>query len=440
MKSFKILCSTCVLCILMTALTLLSATPASASGNQQRQDRMSAMGKRARAAVARINAGHAKSASTTARAAGATPAPHALAKDNEDNCINDPECGEDEEGDADAIPGGQAELSIAVDGSGQHVVIGYNDTRGFDKNPISVSGVLYSNDGGKTFVDGGQLPSPGNESIGTTLFPQVFGDPDVKYLGNCVFIYSSILITKAAEDADVQTMGVHRSNDCGKTWEGPFEVTSATNPSGILDGDVPQDAADKEFMDVDPDTGRVILSWSNFTPEAPGGVEIRTTYSDNLKHAATPTWSKSAIVAATDSDGQASIPRFAAQQQECLRRLAALPVPRHVLRLRQHRGLRALDGQRPDLAGADRNRRVLHHGPGAGQRPREHLALAGGGQLARRLPGQRVSGLRQQQQRRRRGHRVSEEHRWRQDPVVTRRDQRGAGRGPAAVVPVGLGG
>ena len=56
----------------------------------------------------------------------------------------------------------------------------------------------------------------------------MFGDPEVKYLGNCVFVYSSIVILKAGDDADVQTMGVHRSKDCGKTWEGPFEVTSAT--------------------------------------------------------------------------------------------------------------------------------------------------------------------------------------------------------------------
>jgi len=90
-------------------------------------------------------------------------------------------------------------------------------------------------------------------------------------------------------------------------------VTSATNPSGILEGGVPADAADKEFMDVDPDTGRVMLSWSNFTPAptALGGVEIRTTYSDNLKTAATPTWSPSVVVASTEADGQASIPRFA---------------------------------------------------------------------------------------------------------------------------------
>jgi len=63
-------------------------------------------------------------------------------------------------------------------------------------NPISVSGFFYSDDGGKTFVDGGQLPSPGTDVIGTSRLPQVFGDPDVKYLGACTFVYSSILVAK----------------------------------------------------------------------------------------------------------------------------------------------------------------------------------------------------------------------------------------------------
>ena len=156
------------------------------------------------------------------------------------------------------------------------------------------------------------MPSPGNEAIGTTLYPQVFGDPDVKYLGDCVFLYSSILVKKAGPAANVQTMGVHRSTDCGKTWRGPFEVTSATNPNGLIEEGFPVDAADKEFIDVDPDTGRVLMSWSNFTPVAPGGVEIRTTWSDNAKTAAVPTWSSSVVVGARPSDGQSSVPRFAA--------------------------------------------------------------------------------------------------------------------------------
>ena len=107
-------------------------------------------------------------------------------------------------------------------------------------------------------------------------------------------------------------MSVHRSTDCGHTWQGPFEVRPATNPNGLVSTTTgaPRDAADKEFVDVDPDTGRVIMSWSNFTPVAAGGVEISTTYSDNIT-AAAPTWSTRRVVAATDVDGQGSIPRFA---------------------------------------------------------------------------------------------------------------------------------
>jgi hypothetical protein len=287
------------------AVLLVCAPAAFAQSGKQleRDNKMSASGKRAAAVVAKI----------TRESGGARKAVNALADEEDEGgrCVNEPDCGE-EEGDAEEAPGGQAEVSIAVDASGQHVVIGYNDTRGFSENPITLSGVLYSQDGGRTFVDGGRLPTPGTDVIGTTRFPQVFGDPEVKYLGGCTFVYSSILVAKFSDTTAVQTMGLHRSTDCGKTWQGPFEITAATNPNGIVEEDEPADAADKEFMDVDPDTGRLIVSWSNFTPAAPGGVEIRTAFSDNAKTGATPTWSAGAIVAATDADGQSSIPRFAA--------------------------------------------------------------------------------------------------------------------------------
>jgi hypothetical protein len=285
---------------------LLMCAPSGFAQSQKqldRDDKMSAMGKRAAAAVGKI-----------ARQSGA-PAARAAAnatESDEDDCVNEPDCGGEEEGDAEEAPGGQAEVSIAVDATGQHIVIGYNDTRGFAENPISLSGVLYSEDGGRTFVDGGRLPTPGNDVIGTTRLPQVFGDPEVKYLGQCVFVYSSIMIKKFSATTAVQTMSLHRSTDCGKTWQGPFEVTAATNPNGIVEEDEPADAADKEFMDVDPDTGRLIISWSNFTPAAPGGVEIRTAFTDNARLGSPPIWSAGTIVAATPDDGQASIPRFAA--------------------------------------------------------------------------------------------------------------------------------
>ena len=266
--------------------------------------RMSAMGRTAAHNIAVING------------AASDPAASDGTKDFEEigDCVNTPDCeGADDAPPDDGPANTQSETSIAVDSTGQHIVIGFNDFRGFANNPLSVSGFKYSDDGGATFVDGGQLPSPGNDTIGTTRLPQVFGDPDVKYVGGCTFIYSSIVVSKFSATQAVQTMGVHRSTDCGHTWQGPFEVTPATNPNGIVNAaGAPRDAADKEFIDVDPETGRLIMSWSNFTSTAvaPGGVQISTTYTDNVL-ATPPTWSTRRVVAATAADGQASIPRFA---------------------------------------------------------------------------------------------------------------------------------
>ena len=239
-----------------------------------------------------------------ARARAAHEKKDALAKEYDDG-RDESESPEDE-----GPTGGQAETSIAVDSSGQHVVVGINDTRGFGLNPISVSGFAYSDDGGATFTDGGQLPvTTGISSIGTKNYPQVFGDPDVKYLGGSTFIYFSIVVKKQTATTTAQTMGVHRSTDFGHTWQGPYEIGPATLPHA-------GDAADKEFADVDIETGRVIMTWSNFTStlNAPGGVEISSTFSDNLATfvpPAVPTWSARTIIAKTSTDGQMSIPRFA---------------------------------------------------------------------------------------------------------------------------------
>lgn len=230
-----------------------------------------------------------------------------------DSCVNTPDDCED--GFSEGPAGGQAETSIAVDSTGQHIVVGFNDTRGFSLNPISVSGFMYSDDGGKTFVDGGQLPTPGNQDIGGSLFPAVFGDPDVKYLGDCNFVYSSILLRKFSDVDVVQTLGVHVSRDCGHSWKGPYEVTPASNPNGGVEAGTPFDAADKEFIDVDPETKRVIVSWSNFTPFAPGGVEISSTFTNNILAPNGPTWAPRRVIASREEDGQSSVPRFAANSQ-----------------------------------------------------------------------------------------------------------------------------
>lgn len=207
--------------------------------------------------------------------------------------------------------GGQAEMSIAVDATGTKVVLGFNDTRGFSNTaiPISLSGYAYSSDGGLTFTDGGQLPSAEQGTVGATKYPQVFGDPDVKYVpggAGCQFIYASIMVvgqgTAPAYTGTSQTMSLHRSTDCGVTWAGPFEITSATRP------ELSTDVADKEFIDVDPDSGRVMMSWTNF--RGGSSSRIRTTFSDNVMTATPPTWSASVQVDSVNVQG--SVPRFAA--------------------------------------------------------------------------------------------------------------------------------
>jgi hypothetical protein len=242
--------------------------------------------------------------------------------------LNDPEvCPQYDEcdrGDSprDAASGGQAETSIAIDATGQHIVIGYNDVRGFNLDTPSISGFSYSDDGGVTFTDGGQLPNVATGTLGKTgpNLPQVYGDPDVKYVpgGNgCQFVYSSILLQgfgKAPVYSSVtQTLSIHRSTDCGHTWQGPFEVGPASNPNGEIVSGNPFDAADKELMDVDPDTGRVMVTWSNFTDTflVPFQIQISRTYSDNIMTGNPPTWSGRTELNQVGPASTGSVPRFA---------------------------------------------------------------------------------------------------------------------------------
>src|SRR5262249_31445107 len=55
------------------------------------------------------------------------------------SCVNEPDC-ESPAGPAST----QSETSIAVDSSGQHIVIAFNDFRGFSTTTTSISGFMYS--------------------------------------------------------------------------------------------------------------------------------------------------------------------------------------------------------------------------------------------------------------------------------------------------------
>lgn len=219
-------------------------------------------------------------------------------------CFNTPDCDDQPVN----LSSTQAETTIAVDSTGQHIVIGFNDFRGFFVGPqTSISGFIYSDDGGNTFVDGGQLPVGPTTSIGGDLYPQLFGDPDVKYLGGCNFVYASLMTKGLSGTGLVGTLGVSRSSDCGHTWSAPVEVPAATNPNAQVDvnGNA-VDFADKELADVDPDTNRYELCWSNFSDV----IEISCSYSDNIL-ALNPTFSGRSIVSAKFSENSGSAIRFA---------------------------------------------------------------------------------------------------------------------------------
>src|SRR4051812_44588568 len=72
----------------------------------------------------------------------------------------DTNLGGDEEETEDGPAGGQAETSIAVNSTRQHIVLGYNDTRGLAENPPTLSRGLYSHDRGAAFVGRRRPPPP----------------------------------------------------------------------------------------------------------------------------------------------------------------------------------------------------------------------------------------------------------------------------------------
>ncbi len=186
----------------------------------------------------------------------------------------------------------QSETTIAANTNGSILVAGYNDARGFSYNPISLSGVARSFDGG---VNWQEVPvGPGGAGVLPSLpGGAVYGDPDVKFDPvNNRFVFSSIYVRPSD---GLQGMSIHLSNATADTWGNPIEVTPT-----FISGE----AADKEFIDVNRNTGRILMTWTQFGMT----VRIMSTYSDN----GGTTWSPGAVIATAAVGGgvQASIPQF----------------------------------------------------------------------------------------------------------------------------------
>lgn len=201
-------------------------------------------------------------------------------------------------------PIAKSQFCVATDSSGSHVVVVFNDPRGFSKRPISTTGFIFSNDGGRTFMDGGQMPA--------TAEAEIFGHPDIKYLGGSTFICLSLMVRTFEGGRTAQTIALFRSRDYGSSWDGPFEVPSATFPHDQNVSICSSDVADRPFMDVDTDTGRVLVSWTNYTESDQDlrESEILTSYSDDVLNGNPPTWSNAQRIDREGAIDNAPVPRF----------------------------------------------------------------------------------------------------------------------------------
>jgi hypothetical protein len=243
--------------------------------------------------------------------------------------------------------GFQSETAIDANAAGTVLVAGYNDLRsliaGFSNadGDFSVSGVARSTDGGATWAE--VTTDPDLPGLLPTHAGQVFGDPDVKWSpflngGAGGFIYSSIFVRNSD---GVEGMCVNISDPNGANWSNPIQVPP-TFRAGTSPGPEDDDIADKEFIDVNLVTGRILMSWTNFpgaraedegdnhdplphteraqqnsddAPEAPdapaAAVQIFATYSNDGGH----TWTLRPLIVGenvADPEGgvQSSVPRF----------------------------------------------------------------------------------------------------------------------------------
>ncbi len=142
----------------------------------------------------------------------------------------------------------QSETSIAV--WGRFAVAVFNDSKGFNLPPTTISGVAYSTDGGETWTDGGSLP------LGAT--GQLYGDPSVVVdsLGN--FTISSLYFpnyTPTNRTFTPSAIGITRGRFVGEApvWQLPVAAVSTT--TAFLD---------KELIAVNPSTGALYCAYVRF--------------------------------------------------------------------------------------------------------------------------------------------------------------------------------
>jgi hypothetical protein len=147
----------------------------------------------------------------------------------------------------------QSETTIAV--AGQHVAVGYNDSQ---QSLIALTaatnltGYSYSNDGGASFHDGGDIPN--------ALGQNNFGDPWMTSTPDGTMYYSTLSL----DQLQGLLVGVARSTDGGHTWSQPVNVTKDLGPAGFQLDDKPALTAGKT-----PSNQSVLYdTWDDFACDA----------------------------------------------------------------------------------------------------------------------------------------------------------------------------
>jgi hypothetical protein len=206
----------------------------------------------------------------------------------------------------------QSETEIAVlnsrESRGKKIVVGYNDSYGFYNNTQGLSGVSYSIDGGKTFIDASGLPPIVKTGVacGTPGTDCYAGDPVVVvHNATETFYYSSIYLTPNGfqtlavnrghfEHAPPQTIESKANTRCAGNpaaqgipdppeeareriiWEPPVVAVTEAELGGI--GPTPDptvsDALDKEWLYVDQRTGELYVTYTRFGFDGSTPIEL----------------------------------------------------------------------------------------------------------------------------------------------------------------------
>lgn len=231
----------------------------------------------------------------------------------------------------------QSETEIAVlnnpTSSGKRMVVGYNDSFGFDTNREGLSGFAYSFNGGITWIDGGGLPPVFPRQLTTPppglIRDQYFGDPVVVvHHATNTFYYSSLYLSPNG----YFTLSVNRGKFRSAPAETPESLSNTrclgnpekyqvrAEPGFVTDRiiwDLPVEAVtppdlgpntadflDKEWLYVDQQTGVLYMTYTRFAETGETPLELVVSRDGGQ------TWSRPRVIVPNlaDTFNQATMP------------------------------------------------------------------------------------------------------------------------------------